>query len=56
MVEIQFMDGTSEIIECGNSYYEYDKDMQCFRILQADQKHYACFPREFVKSIRYIEV
>lgn len=55
MVEIQFVDGTMECIECGDDSFEYDSDFQCFKVLEINKKNYACFPREFVKSIRYIE-
>lgn len=56
MVEIQFIDGTTDSIESYCDCYEYDLSIQAFKVLQHDGKHYAIFPREFVKSIRYIEV
>lgn len=56
MVEIQFVDGSSETIEpLKNESYTYDTDTQLFKILCVNG-YYAMFPREFVKSIRYIEV
>lgn len=56
MVEIQFVDGTSESIEPLNgTYYEYDEDCQMFKVIDINSC-YVMFPREFVKSIRYIEV
>lgn len=56
MVEIQFIDGTSETIEPmpERDPYSYDCKCELFKILV--ENHYAMFPREFVKSIRYIEV
>lgn len=57
MVEIQFVDGTTEAIETYmHTVHEYDSKSQCFRVLEENGKTYAMFPREFVKSIRYIEV
>ena len=56
MVEIQFVDGSLETIEpFKNESYTYDKDTQLFKILCVNG-YYAMFPREFVKSIRHIEV
>lgn len=56
MVEIQFVDGSSETIEpFKNESYIYDIDSQLFKVL-CENGYYAMFPREFVKSIRYIEV
>lgn len=56
MVEIQFIDGTKEEIEAyDGTFYEYDIQWQCFRVLDYN-KVYVSIPREFVKSIRYIEV
>lgn len=56
MVEIQFVDGTYENIEpLDGTSYEYDGDCQMFKVLGINA-HYVMFPREFVKSIRYIEV
>lgn len=57
MVEIQFVDGTTETVESyRDTIYEYNIESQCFRIMEQNGKTYAMFPREFVKSIRYIEV
>lgn len=56
MIEIQFVDGSLETIESfKNESYTYDKDTQLFKI-PCVSGYYAMFPREFVKSIRYIEV
>lgn len=57
MVEIQFVDGTSESIESyKGTMFQYDGDMQCFKVVEQDGKSFSVFQREFVKSIRYIEV
>ena len=57
MVEIQFIDGTSDSIETyQGTTFQYDNDSQCFRVYEQDGKSFSMFPREFVKSIRYIEV
>ena len=57
MVEIQFVDGTSESIESyKDTTFQYDGDMQCFKVVEQDGKSFSMFQREFVKSIRYIEV
>lgn len=56
MVEIQFVDGSSETIEpIKNESYTYDKGTQLFKI-PCVNGYYAMFPREFVKSIRVIEI
>ena len=57
MVEIQFVDGTYESIESyKGTTFQYDNDSQCFRVYEQDGKSFSMFPREFVKSIRYIDV
>ena len=57
MVEIEFVDGTSDSIETyKDTTFQYDTDCQCFKVVKHDGKSFAMFPREFVKSIRYIEV
>lgn len=57
MVEIQFVDGTSDSIETyKDTTFQYYDDSQCFQVCEQDGKSFAMFPREFVKSIRYIEV
>ena len=57
MVEIQFIDGTSDSIETyQDTTFQYYDDSQCFKVCEHDGKSFAMFPREFVKSIRYIEV
>ena len=56
MVEIQFVDGSLETIEpIKNESYTYDTDNQLFKV-PCENGYYVMFPREFVKSIRYIEV
>lgn len=55
MVEIQFVDGTSETIEAVEDTYTYDHKSECFLVLEDSVNHWSMFPREFVKSIRYIE-
>lgn len=52
MVKVQFIDGTSEIFEADD--FEYMVTGQLFRI--TDNGYDVLFPREFIKSIRYIEV
>ena len=57
MVEIQFIDGTSESIEpYKGTTFQYRDNSQCFKVDEQDGKSFSMFPREFVKSIRYIEV
>lgn len=57
MVEIQFIDGMSDSIETyKDTAFQYDIDCQCFKVVEQDGKSFSMFPREFVKSIRYIEV
>ena len=56
MVEIQFIDGTKETIEpYENTTFQYYDKEQCYQVLEKDGKSFAMFPREFIKSIRYIE-
>lgn len=60
MVEIRFVDGTSEILdgflnEFYHAYYRYDSETQLFTVFQSEKENEnAIYPREFVKSIRYI--
>lgn len=57
MVKIEFVDGTSEIIETyKDTTFQYDEACRCFKVVEHDGKSFAMFPWEFVKSIRYIEV
>ena len=57
MVEIQFIDGTSDSIETfKDTTFQYYEESQCFKVVEQDGKSFSMFPREFVKSIRYIEV
>lgn len=54
MVRICFVDGTEETVESDNNTYYYRAEEQMFEVLQ--DGCYIDFPREFVKSIRVIEV
>lgn len=57
MVKIEFVDGTSDSIEpYEGTTFQYDEDSQCFRVYEQDGKSFSMFPRDFIKSIRYIEV
>lgn len=57
MVEIQFIDGTSDSIETfKDTTFQYDENCKCFKVVEQDGKSCSMFLREFVKSIRYIEV
>lgn len=57
MVIIEFVNGDSESVEpYKGTSYQYNMQSQCFEIVEVDGKHLAMFPREFVKSIRVIEV
>ena len=57
MVKIEFVDGMSESIETyKDTTFQYDEDCQCFKVVEQDGKSFSMFLREFVKSIRYIEV
>lgn len=57
MVEIQFVDGTKESIEVyKDTTFQYDDYTQSFKVCNQDGKSFVMFPREFVKSIRYIEI
>lgn len=56
MVEIQYIDGTSETIETlGNEPCVYNAKFQLFKVADING-YYVMIPREFVKSVRYIEV
>ena len=57
MVKIEFVDGTSDSIEpYEGTTFQYDDDCQCFKVVEQDGKSFSMFLREFVKSIRHIEV
>ena len=57
MVKIEFVDGTSDSIEpYEGTTFQYDDDCQCFKVVEQDGKSFSMFLREFVKSIRCIEV
>ena len=57
MVEIQFIDVTSDSIETfKDTTFQYDENCQCFKVVEHDGKSFAMLPRDFVKSVRYIEV
>lgn len=56
MVKVEFVDGTSEIVELKIGYQEFRYlDLESAYVIRGIEGdiHY---PREFVKSIRYIEV
>ncbi len=56
MVKVEFVDGTEETVEPKKTYREIRySDMEEAYIIRGvgEEVHY---PREFVKSIRYIEV
>lgn len=56
MVEIQFIDGTTESIEAVENTYVYDQKSESFKVPENEGRSWASFPREFVKSIRVIEI
>lgn len=56
MVRIEFIDGTSSSIEAVEDTYIYDKKSQSFLVYVNEGRSWASFPREFVKSIRVVEV
>lgn len=56
MVKVEFVDGTEETLEPTgrvNFPYTYDANKELFIIPVGE--YYVMYPREFVKSIRYIE-
>lgn len=54
MVRIEFVDGSEEVVESDDNTYYYGRDNQMFQVLHNGRL--IDFPREFVKSIRVIEV
>ena len=63
MVEIDYINGDSETVETvqndffGNKSFVYAKDIEMFIIIDhVGQEDCMMIPREFVKSIRHIEV
>ena len=54
MIYVQFVDGSEETIESDDHTYYYRAEEQMFKVIQ--NGYYIDFPREFVKSIRVIEV
>lgn len=57
VVEIQYIDGTSETVEAkkmenGAYYYKHSSQMFFVHLENSEMM----IPREFVKSIRYVEV
>ena len=57
MVKIEFVDGTSDSIEpYEDTTFQYDEACQCFKVVEHDGKSFSMFPRDFVKSVRYIDV
>ena len=53
MVRIVFIDGTEEIFESKHDNYEYDKELELFKVYQP-QIGWVMFPREFVKYITMV--
>lgn len=65
MVEIKYINGDMENIEVkeskvtqfNHSHFHYDEENQMFIVFTSDnEKDCMMIPREFVKSIRHIEV
>ena len=62
MVRIEYINGTEDTIETVKNnqymgYFRYDNEMQCFIVYDnEDDRNCMMIPREFVKSIRHIEV
>lgn len=63
MVKVEFIDGTSETVESiyveGSGNFEYRKETQMFKVFHQENNgtiFSIMYPREFVKSIRHIEV
>ena len=55
MVVIEFIDGSKETVECdGDDGFVYDVEMSMFKV--PHDRCWIMYPREFVKSIRYIPV
>lgn len=53
MVRVVFIDGTEEMFESKHDSYEYDKDLELFKICQP-RIGWVMFPREFVKYITMV--
>lgn len=58
MVRIEYVDGTEETVETiGMFRFRYDTETQCFIVNDMlCERDCMMVPREFVKSIRHIEV
>ena len=58
MVRIEYVDGTEDTVETiGMFLFKYDSGTQCFIVNdQLHERDCMMIPREFVKSIRHIEV
>ena len=62
MVRIEYINGTEDTIETAENnqymgHFRYDNEMQCFIVYDnEDDRNCMMIPREFVKSIRHIEV
>ena len=55
MAEIEFIDGTKETVECDSEKgFIYDTKKSVFKV--PHDGYWIMYPREFVKSIRYIPV
>lgn len=55
MAVIEFIDGAREDVECdGDDGIVYDEKSSLFKVLH--NGYWILYPREFVKSIRYIPV
>lgn len=57
MVKVEFVDGTEETLEPTGKAgfpYMYDANSELFKVPVGG--YYVMYPREFVKSIRYIEI
>lgn len=56
MVKVEFVDGTEETLEpVGKEDFPYKYDARCELFKVPVDGYYVMYPREFVKSIRYIE-
>lgn len=62
MVRIEYVDGTEETVETTENeekygYFRYDSKIECFIVYDnVNDINRMMIPREFVKSIRHIEV
>lgn len=57
VVKVEFIDGTEETLEpTGKTNFPYMYDMKSELFKVPVSGYYVTYPREFVKSIRYIEI